>query len=561
MLAELVGRGLQRLSGTANPDQWLIDWVNGGEASSSGEFINEENAMNVVPFKAAVSVLAEAMRVISLDVYRVDKSGRHTAVPDHDVQPLLWWAANPETDANLWMDTTQTHLGIWGNGYSVIQTTIGGKAVAFWQRPPRPERTTLTRNPKDGKLYYELRDEHGQTEDLLPASRMLHFRGVSTDGLVGKSPVKMLKETIGGARAAQRYANELFKNGATPQGYLKHPGKLSEAAYKRLKAQQAERSEHGQRHKIDILEEGIDFMGSSFDPEKMQMTEARLYMLREIACFFRLSPHLLQELTYGTFSNITELGRQFVVYTMTPWCSRWCSELNVKVLKPPYYCKPNFSQFLQADQAARANYHRTMLAAGIECINEARRAEGMNELDAPNANEHFVPLNMVPLSKASDPDWRGSKGSGGADNEPKPGAPTGGDGQTPADPVADEPPQKQTADDQGDERLRKSAEAHVAETLKRMERVEANAVSRFAKEPATFLSNVDAFFGEQAAKLREALSRPVELAILAGSDMSLATIVDDHIAEKQTALLRAAECQPAELAARVTAVYAQTQGV
>ena len=44
-----------------------------------------------------------------------------------------------------------------------------------------------------------------------------------------------MRESIGLALATEKFGAQLFKNGARPGGLLKHPGKISEPAAKRLK--------------------------------------------------------------------------------------------------------------------------------------------------------------------------------------------------------------------------------------------------------------------------------------------------------------------------------------
>src|ERR1039458_10000303 len=212
----------EQLSGTANPDQWFIDWVNGGEETSAGEKITEESALNIPVVKAAVSVLAESLATLSLEIYKVNKSGSKEAAPDHPLQELLSREPNPEMGDVTWRDTTQTHLGTYGNSYSAIQRTISGKTIALWPRSPRPERTRPVRSLTDGKIYYRVTDDQGQAEDPIAAKDMLHIPYLSMDGILGKSPIRLIREAIGGAKAAERFANELFRNGNVSQGYLTH---------------------------------------------------------------------------------------------------------------------------------------------------------------------------------------------------------------------------------------------------------------------------------------------------------------------------------------------------
>ena len=142
----------------------------------------------------------------------------------------------------------------------------------------KPERTKPVRSKKDGELYYECHSPSGQLEDYVPAKEMLHAEYFSLDGLVGKSPVRMIRESIGGNRAAERFANEVFKNGDASHGYFIHPGKLGEQAYNRLKKSLGEQAEHCARHRKQVLEEGMKFEGTSYNLSEMQMIEARQYL-------------------------------------------------------------------------------------------------------------------------------------------------------------------------------------------------------------------------------------------------------------------------------------------
>lgn len=542
MITEALGGVLQFLS-KSDQQQWLVDWGIGGSATSSGEHITEENALNCPAVKAAVTVLAEAIQTIPLNIHRVEKSGRQTPCPEHPVRELLFREPNEETAAPTWKNTLQIHLGTYGNCYAEIQRKGNGDPIALWQRSPRSERTEPYRDRDNGKIYYRLRDEYGHTQEPVPARHMLHVPYFSTDGIIGRSPIRMIREAVGGNKGAERFANEMFKNGGTPQGYIRHPGKFSEPAYERLKKSVNKYAESGGRHKTQILEEGAEFQQTSLNPANVQMIEVRRFLLEEVARAYRITPHLMGDLTHGTFSNVSELGRQFIVYTLRPWMSLWTGEINRKLLKQPYYALFDAKEFLRGDPEALSKWYRTMFMIGYYSINDICSEEGCNQVEGPNADEHFVPLNMVPLSKATDPDWvKGSKPQPGG-SEPKPKSPSVGDGETPSEPKAES--------SHGGEAI-KAAEAVLADVLCRMERIEANAATRAARTPTKFLSSLDAFYEKHVGTIREAIALPVAaIEAVGGGPLDISTVINEHVSGKREALLIAAECKPSELAKRV----------
>ena len=95
---------------------------------------------------------------------------------------------NPDMSAVTWFDSGQNHLGTYGNSYSWIQRTIRGNIVNLWLRSPKPERTEPFRSPKDGKIYYQVRDDRGREEEPIPAADMLHVPYFSMDGILENRP-------------------------------------------------------------------------------------------------------------------------------------------------------------------------------------------------------------------------------------------------------------------------------------------------------------------------------------------------------------------------------------
>jgi phage portal protein BeeE len=65
-----------------------------------------------------------------------------------------------------------------------------------------------------GTLRY--RHYYGGRKDLFDASDILHFKGLTLDGIIGLSVIGMARQGIGVALAQQTHAGSLFKNQARP---------------------------------------------------------------------------------------------------------------------------------------------------------------------------------------------------------------------------------------------------------------------------------------------------------------------------------------------------------
>jgi HK97 family phage portal protein len=563
MIFDAIAGARQKLSGMANPDQWLVDWVTGGGPTASGEQINERTALTCAAVYAAVTILSKTVATLPLQVFRKLPAGGKEPAPDHPVYRLLHDAPNLEVSSFNWRETGQGHLATWGNAYSEIQRTIGGQTVALWGVSPKPQHMKPFRDDDGVIRYRHRRDDAAGEGEILEARDVLHIPGFGFDGLVGYSPISLMKEPIGVAKGQERYAAELFANDAAHRGVLQAPGPLSDKAYNRLHKASNRMAEEGKRHRQLILEEGTTWAATNMKPEDVQMIQARRFSIEDIARIYAISLHLLQEFTEGaaSYSSIVELGKEFIEFTMLPWLKRWCAEINRKLLDAEHFCEFNVSGFLQADPAARADFYIKMFTNGQMTINEIRAKENLNPI-GPNGDVHFVPQNLQPLDKAI----------AAEDEPPPPLIPP--PGQQPPPPEEEEgeeedktPAQFQSAiegirqeyDELGKRRRERNIQAArqvISDVMARMMHKEQQAASRAAKRPERFLTWMDEFYTTHQTQLAEALHNPIA-ALLAAIDGTgdvaaiAAKVAGEHCEVETAALLHAAECKPAKLADRV----------
>lgn len=417
-------------------DPALIDLLGLGRETSAGEQVDEQTALTCTAVYAAVRVLAETVAFLPWKVYRRLPDGGKEEATGHPLYRLLHDAPNPEMSAYHFRESLQAHLATWGNAYAEIQRTRSGEIYALW--PIEPDRVRAKR--RNRQVVYDVsQPEGGQV--TLTRREMFHVAGLGFDGLVGYSPIALQRETVGRSMGADRFAAETTSNNPAPSGFLEHPGTLSEKAQQRWNEAMKRRASQGNRHRVLLLEEGMKFAGSQLKPSDVQLIHTRRYNVEDVARMYRIAPSLLQDLTHGTFSNITELGRQFVIYTMNPWFGRWCSAANGQLLDSgEYFCEFSTNAFMAGDPKARSEFYRGLFGIGGMTINDILRKENMNPI-GPEGDRRFVPLNMVPLDKL-DEIYAADPPAAGDDDQV----------DDPADDEVDEDPD--AADDEGDERQR-----------------------------------------------------------------------------------------------------------
>jgi HK97 family phage portal protein len=102
---------------------------------------------------------------------------------------------NPYMSPYEFKSTLQGHLCLWGNAYAEIERNGSGQVANLW--PLRPDRMRL--QIYDGKIFYYYITPDGGERQL---TDVFHLRGLSTDGLIGYSPIALARATLGLAKAS-----------------------------------------------------------------------------------------------------------------------------------------------------------------------------------------------------------------------------------------------------------------------------------------------------------------------------------------------------------------------
>lgn len=277
------------------------------------------------------------------------------------------------------------HLLLWGNGYA--QIVRDGKNEILGLYPLLPENMEIDRDPKSGELFYtyhaytdEKPGEHDK-DIIFQRDEILHIPGLGFNGLVGFSPIAMMKNALGAAIAVERYGSAFFKNGAQPSGVLEHPGVIKDP--NRIRENWA-RAYGGARnaHRIAVLEEGMSFKPISLPPEDSQFLSTREFDVEEICRMFQVPPHLVQDLKRSTFNNIEHQGIAFVQYSLMPWIIRIergiTKDLLLEEEKDTFFAKFNVDGLMRGDYQSRMNAYAIGVGNGFMSPNDVRRLENMD---------------------------------------------------------------------------------------------------------------------------------------------------------------------------------------
>lgn len=363
--------------------------------ASSGVRVTSENAMQSTVVLACVRVLAETVASLPLHIYeRLSNGGRQRAPGPLD--QLLSVAPNAWQTSFEWLETSMIHLGLYGACYSEICPGPAGSIAELI--PLHPSRMTVERI-ENGRLRFVYTEPNGQ-KTIYSQDQIFRVTWMSRDGLTGSIPIDLGKEAIGLARACEMHGSRYFGNGARPGVVLETDGNMAPEAAERLR-ENWERLHRGpdKSSKTAVLTGGLKAHELGTTNTDSQFLEARRFQVEEICRLYRVPPHMIQDLTRATYSNIEQQSIDFVQYSILPWLRRFEKAFARDLIPDPqkHFASFDTSHLMRGDAAARSAFYSAALDRGIMSINDARAMENLNPIEGGDV--HYFPLNMTTVEK------------------------------------------------------------------------------------------------------------------------------------------------------------------
>lgn len=369
--------------------------------------VSPRSALGCTAVSAAVRTLSETIGALPVHVYRRGDVESRDRDREHPANELLTGDANDWTSAQDLRATLVSDALLHGNGFA-LANRVEGRVVELLRLDPRSvsivvdqysgEPSFLVPLAAGGQRPYGVRD-------------VLHLRGphLDTDGVSGLAPIKVAADAIRFALALQRHGVNLFERGARPGGVLMAPAgaRIDAETRSRMKASWTSYEGAGNAGRTPFLEGGTEYRPFAFSSTDAQYLELRRFVVDEIARAFGLPPHMLAEMGRATWSNISDLGREFLMFGLTPWLGRLETGYR-RILLSPDERATHFIEFetdalTSADIAARAEAYSKLRSAGVVTSNECRARENLparpdgDSLANPNTTSSAEPTaSLVP---------------------------------------------------------------------------------------------------------------------------------------------------------------------
>lgn len=366
--------------------------------------------------RTCVDFLARNIAQLGLHVFRRVSDMDRQRLRDHRLAQVLGRPLPPEFKVTYYrlIEALMGDLGVYFNAFW-LKIKVEGAPVGLLRVPP-PLVTV-----KGGGLVptgYEV-VLGGRMRKIAPAE-IVHFRGYNAENaVIGLSPLETLRRVLAEEYAMGNYREYFWQNAARMHGIIKRPRDAPEwsgQARQRFKAEwEALYSGDENSGKTAILEEGMEWEGTSFDAQQSEYLGGRKLTREECARAYHIPLPMVGILDHATFSNIKEQHKQLYQDALGPWLAMIEQDVELQLL-PEFgdtagvYCEFNIAEKLQGSFEEQTTALQSAVGRPWMTADEARARFNMPSMGG-DAERLVTPLNVLVGGMASPRDV--GKGTGG----------------------------------------------------------------------------------------------------------------------------------------------------
>jgi HK97 family phage portal protein len=376
----------------------LIQRLEAVYESAAGIAVTPDTCMESPTVQAIVQAVSRRIATLPVHVLRktvVDGKSRKDPVPDHPLEALFARPTPWLTHTSYWLDAA-SWLVRYGNFYAFKGRGTTGPIRRLV--PLQPSAVEVKQDSGTLDVTYEVVTAQGQ-RITYRLDQVHHVRGAARNGICGDSPVLDARNAIALEIAAERFGGAFFGNGATPGLVLKpmQGSKGFNTDEERGKFRENLEQVYGKRgrHRVMVLPAGIEIAQQiPLEAEKAQFLQTRQYQRTVIAGAFGVPPHLVGDLSKGTFQNVEQQSLDFVTNVVLPYVRIFEAAMERDLLTDEerasgLIIRFNLDAALRADFETRQRGLNIQRQAGVISANEWREHEGMNPISPEDGGDEY----------------------------------------------------------------------------------------------------------------------------------------------------------------------------
>ena len=353
----------------SNPDYWkgMLFGYNKSKVN-----VNKNTAQSIPAYFRATTIKAEQLAALPFSVFENTEAGTEEAV-NHPLYNLLNYRPSPLYNSFDWREAISRQLEFNGDCFIRI-VRASGRVIELRLLDPPADMFEM-----EGQWYYRFPSINA----TLRWDEVLHLKNATYDGLKGQNVLKILREAFGLGINQIDYAASYYGNGAHVSGILETDKVLTKEQQRIIadswNSQHAGPDNFG---KTAMVSGGFSYKPMGQNLQQSDYVQSRRLTVEDVSNITGVHPILLANLEKATFSNVEELNRIFVQFTLRSLCKKIEAEFNSKLFSESergrFFVRFNLTGLLRGDTKARTDYYKTMRLIGAMNPNEIRQLENMN---------------------------------------------------------------------------------------------------------------------------------------------------------------------------------------
>jgi HK97 family phage portal protein len=339
--------------------------------SRQAAIVTPNSALSLTAVYRAIQIIATPISKMTINTYRF-ATGIELKVDN----PVL--INNPSIDQNRrdFLFQTVSDLALEGNAYWYKNYGSNGQVNNLTILPAA---SVLPSYPKmkDGTIDYStiVYDYLGKR---YTKKEIEHLRIFSRAGeLKGVSPIASCYKDISAAIDLRDYAGNWFTSAGVPTGVLKTNAMLNKEDADLVTANWHNKQQNRQ---VAVLGNGFEYQQIALSPRDALFTEVQDQQVQAVARLFGVPARLLLTSVPGasdTYTNLQDENQVFYRHTLMAYTDAITDALS-NCLPRGNRVEFDFEHLFKADVAARYNYYKVAIEAGILTAEEVRTKEGLD---------------------------------------------------------------------------------------------------------------------------------------------------------------------------------------
>jgi HK97 family phage portal protein len=333
--------------------------------------VNPTTALSLTAVYRAVQIIGTPISKMTINTYRFA-----TGIELKVENPVL--VNNPSIEQNRrdFLFQTVADLALQGNAYWLKNFGSNGQVNNLTILPAAAVQPSWPKMSNGAVDYSTVVYDYLGTR--YTKREMEHLRIFSQAGqILGVSPIASCYKDISAAIDLRDYAGNWFTAAGVPTGILKTNAMLNKDDAEVVTANWHNKQQNRQ---VAVLGNGFEYQQIALSPKDALFTEVQDQQVQAVARLFGVPARLLLTSVPGasdTYTNLQDENQVFYRHTLMAYTDAITDALS-NCLPRGNRVEFDFEHLFKADVAARYNYYKVAIDAGILTPEEVRTKEGLD---------------------------------------------------------------------------------------------------------------------------------------------------------------------------------------